>query len=241
MLLVFIVSSGCSSAYKPQAPFKESLHENVNASIPEATTQPSKPLNRISPSDQPTEVSKYDVVIVFPAVKYPETAKHIQDAIENGESNICTIDRSSADANRDKSLDGIPTKKGYDRDEWPMAMCSEGGSGADIAYVTPSDNRGAGSWVGNQLDGYKDGTRILFLIERDKSEMTSETLKPISPIIESTKSTDHIKEKAKEALSDIYYKNCTAVKEAGVAPIHVGEPGYSKSLDRDGDGVVCES
>ncbi|RAX47411.1 hypothetical protein DQ353_18785 [Arthrobacter sp. AQ5-05] len=37
-----------------------------------------------------------------------------------------------------------------------------------------------------------------------------------------------------------YYKNCTAVRNAGAAPIHRGEPGYSRKLDRDGDGVACE-
>jgi uncharacterized membrane protein YgcG len=38
----------------------------------------------------------------------------------------------------------------------------------------------------------------------------------------------------------VYYKNCTAVRAAGAAPIHRGEPGYGKHLDRDGDGVGCE-
>lgn len=38
----------------------------------------------------------------------------------------------------------------------------------------------------------------------------------------------------------VYYANCTAVRAAGAAPIHVGEPGYSRHLDRDGDGVACE-
>ncbi|MGP5387744.1 GmrSD restriction endonuclease domain-containing protein [Brachybacterium tyrofermentans] len=37
-----------------------------------------------------------------------------------------------------------------------------------------------------------------------------------------------------------YYKNCDAVRAAGAAPIHAGDPGYSKKLDRDGDGVGCE-
>ncbi|MFK0172271.1 excalibur calcium-binding domain-containing protein [Streptomyces sp. NPDC090306] len=37
-----------------------------------------------------------------------------------------------------------------------------------------------------------------------------------------------------------YYANCTAVRAAGAAPIHAGEPGYSSSLDRDGDGTACE-
>ncbi|MFE0530452.1 excalibur calcium-binding domain-containing protein [Micromonospora parva] len=39
---------------------------------------------------------------------------------------------------------------------------------------------------------------------------------------------------------DVYYANCTAVREAGAAPIHKGDPGYSRKLDRDGDGVGCE-
>ncbi|WP_329070098.1 thermonuclease family protein [Amycolatopsis sp. NBC_01480] len=40
--------------------------------------------------------------------------------------------------------------------------------------------------------------------------------------------------------SSVYYKNCTAAKAAGAAPLYVGEPGYRKALDRDGDGVACE-
>ncbi|MYR08554.1 DUF1524 domain-containing protein [Gordonia sp. SID5947] len=37
-----------------------------------------------------------------------------------------------------------------------------------------------------------------------------------------------------------YYANCSAVRAAGAAPIHAGEPGYRSGLDRDGDGVGCE-
>ncbi|MEU1231440.1 excalibur calcium-binding domain-containing protein [Streptomyces sp. NPDC005828] len=37
-----------------------------------------------------------------------------------------------------------------------------------------------------------------------------------------------------------YYENCDAVRDAGAAPIHKGEPGYAPHLDRDGDGVGCE-
>jgi hypothetical protein len=103
-----------------------------------------------------------DVVLQFPADKYPETALHIKEAIEAGESAYCTIDRKEADNNRKESLKSIPTKQGYDRDEWPMAMCAEGGAGADIKYISPSDNRGAGSWVSNQLESYPDGTRVKF-------------------------------------------------------------------------------
>jgi hypothetical protein len=37
-----------------------------------------------------------------------------------------------------------------------------------------------------------------------------------------------------------YYANCSAVRAAGADPIHAGEPGYGRHLDRDGDGVGCE-
>ncbi|MEI2269982.1 excalibur calcium-binding domain-containing protein [Microbacterium sp. No. 7] len=40
--------------------------------------------------------------------------------------------------------------------------------------------------------------------------------------------------------ADVYYKNCTAAREAGAAPVRRGDPGYAKHLDRDGDGVGCE-
>ncbi|MGA5067176.1 excalibur calcium-binding domain-containing protein [Streptomyces exfoliatus] len=40
--------------------------------------------------------------------------------------------------------------------------------------------------------------------------------------------------------SSVYYRNCTAVRAAGAAPIRAGEPGYGSHLDRDGDGVACE-
>lgn len=36
------------------------------------------------------------------------------------------------------------------------------------------------------------------------------------------------------------YPNCAAVRAAGAAPLHIGEPGYSRKLDRDGDGIACE-
>lgn len=37
-----------------------------------------------------------------------------------------------------------------------------------------------------------------------------------------------------------YFANCSAARAAGAAPIRAGQPGYSRKLDRDGDGVGCE-
>lgn len=39
---------------------------------------------------------------------------------------------------------------------------------------------------------------------------------------------------------EVYYPNCAAARAAGAAPVRVGQPGYGRHLDRDGDGVGCE-
>lgn len=43
-----------------------------------------------------------------------------------------------------------------------------------------------------------------------------------------------------EPADDVYYKNCTAARDAGAAPVYRGDPGYASHLDRDDDGVGCE-
>lgn len=68
----------------------------------------------------PSSTRSFAPKLVFPSDHYPETAKHIREAIAAGASSVCTIDRDGADENRKLSLSGIPTKKGYDRDEWPI-------------------------------------------------------------------------------------------------------------------------
>ncbi|WP_246106543.1 excalibur calcium-binding domain-containing protein [Pseudonocardia kunmingensis] len=40
--------------------------------------------------------------------------------------------------------------------------------------------------------------------------------------------------------SSVYFKNCSAARSAGAAPVRRGDPGYASRLDRDGDGVGCE-
>ncbi|MGG3652551.1 NucA/NucB deoxyribonuclease domain-containing protein [Bacillus pseudomycoides] len=108
---------------------------------------------------------RVEQVLEFPSSKYPETSAHIKEAIEKGETDICTIDRKGAAERRKQSLANVPTKKGYDRDEFPMAVCAEGGTGADIKYIKPSDNRGAGSYVGNKLEKFQDGTKVKIVVK----------------------------------------------------------------------------
>jgi hypothetical protein len=38
----------------------------------------------------------------------------------------------------------------------------------------------------------------------------------------------------------VTYTSCAEVRAAGKAPLHRGDPGYSRQLDRNGDGVACD-
>src|SRR6185503_13201904 len=78
---------------------------------------------------------------------------HISDAIAAGEPSLLHIDRADEDAHRAASLADYPPRTGYDRDEYAPAMSREGGAGADVRYIDPSDNRGAGATMGNALEG----------------------------------------------------------------------------------------
>ncbi|QNA91180.1 excalibur calcium-binding domain-containing protein [Massilia sp. Dwa41.01b] len=37
------------------------------------------------------------------------------------------------------------------------------------------------------------------------------------------------------------FANCAQARAAGAAPVRFGEPGYARHLDRDHDGIGCES
>jgi hypothetical protein len=79
-----------------------------------------------------------------------------------------------------------------------------------------------GSWVGNALEDYTDGTRVLFII----GKVTGVSEQTTTPEPASEPTTDP---------NEVHYANCAAVKAAGAAPIRTREPGYSFSLDRDKD------
>jgi hypothetical protein len=89
--------------------------------------------------------------------RWPESTDHISDAIAAGQPTLLHIDRTHADQHREESLAGYPPKPGLDRDEWVPAVSAEGGAGADVRYIDPADNRGAGSSMGNQLEPWCDG------------------------------------------------------------------------------------
>lgn len=39
----------------------------------------------------------------------------------------------------------------------------------------------------------------------------------------------------------VRYASCAEAKDAGATPLKKGDAGYRSALDRDGDGVACDS
>lgn len=97
--------------------------------------------------------------------KYPEGARHIEDALADGHPSELTIDRTGASSRGRQALRGYATESGKDLDEYPPKMFKEGGSGASIRPISPADNRGTGASVGNRLRKYPDGTKVKIEVE----------------------------------------------------------------------------
>lgn len=213
---------------------KELVAAGITTGYEDGTFKPQNHLSRAHISVFLARALKFEkgtIVLEFPADKYPQTASHISNAIENGYSAYCTIDRSGAEENRKASLAYMPTRAGYDRDEWPMAMCKEGGAGASVAYVESSDNRGAGAWIGNQLEQYPDGTRVLFKVVGNADNIST-----------TTQSQSKDSSSDADVLSNVptTFKNCTEMRKFYPNGVSTGHPAYDSKHDRDNDGWACE-
>jgi hypothetical protein len=122
--------------------------------------------------ERPSEV----VSITFDAAKYPNIKKHTDEAIAKGWPEVMVINREGAEERREKLLADIPTKPGYDRDEFPAAAGRGRGPGlergsdptgwqADVMYVPSSENRSHGSSLGAQLRRYCDGVKFRYAFQ----------------------------------------------------------------------------
>lgn len=96
--------------------------------------------------------------------RWPHVADHIQDAQAAGESTTCTLDRPGAEERRAAALASVPTRDAFDRDEYPWAMCAEGGLGADVRHVPSEENRSHGAWLGNTVERWPDGTVLVITV-----------------------------------------------------------------------------
>ena len=133
---------------------------------------PDKPEN----PDSGSSCTKPDTVqrLLFNADRYPNIRRHFRGAIRRGWPRTLVLNRPGADARRDRLLEDIPTRPGFDRDEYPPAVGRGKGKGlergrdprgwkADVRYVASSENRSHGASLGAKLDDFCNGTRFRYV------------------------------------------------------------------------------
>jgi hypothetical protein len=112
--------------------------------------------------------------ITFSKTKYPHIRRHFRAARRRGWPRTLVLNRRGADARRERLLQDIPTRDGFDRDEYPPAVGRGKGHGlergrhprgwkADVRYVSSAENRSHGSVLGIKLRRFCDGTRFRYV------------------------------------------------------------------------------
>lgn len=115
--------------------------------------------------------------LVFSRSRYRNIRRHVIRAVRKGWPRVMVLNRPGADARRDRLLEGIPTRRGFDRDEYPAAVGRGRANGksrglvrgtnprgwkADVAYVRSRENRSHGSSLGSKLRRFCNGTRFRY-------------------------------------------------------------------------------
>ncbi len=114
--------------------------------------------------------------LVFSALEYPNIRRHFRRAVARGWPRRLVVNREGADERRDRLLEDIPTKDGFDRDEYPPAVGRGRGRGleqgrnprgwnGDVRHVPSSENRSHGASLGAKLREFCDGTRFRYVFE----------------------------------------------------------------------------
>jgi hypothetical protein len=112
--------------------------------------------------------------ITFSKTRYPNIRRHFVAARRGGWPRTLVLNRPGADARRERLLEDIATRAGFDRDEYPPAVGRGRGKRlargshprgwmADVAYVPSSENRSHGSTMGIKLRRFCDGTRFRYV------------------------------------------------------------------------------
>jgi hypothetical protein len=112
-------------------------------------------------------------VLWFSARRYPHIRRHVLRALRRGWPRTLVLDRPGASARRNRLLRGIPTRPGFDRDEYPPAIARGVGPGltrgvapvgwlADVEYVPSRENRSQGAVLGHDLHPFCDGARFRY-------------------------------------------------------------------------------
>ena len=112
--------------------------------------------------------------IGFSSTKYPNIFSHYLRAVRAGWPKVLRLNRSGAEQRRNRLLDGLLTRSGFDRDEYPPAVGRGRGPGltrgsnptgwmASVRYVPSSENRSHGSVLGAKLRRFCNGTLFRYV------------------------------------------------------------------------------
>ncbi len=112
--------------------------------------------------------------IGFSSTKYPNIFRHYSRAVRAGWPRVLKVNRAGTDARRDRLLENVFTRSGFDRDEYPPAVGRGRGKGltrgtnptgwmASVQYVPSSENRSHGSVLGIKLRRFCNGTAFRYV------------------------------------------------------------------------------
>jgi hypothetical protein len=118
------------------------------------------------------------VRLTFSASKYPNIKRHTEQAIAKGWPSVMVLNRLGKDERRQRLLHNLPTRSGFDRDEYPAAVGRGRANGsrhglvrgtgplgwrADVMYVPSSENRSHGASLGGKLRRFCNGTKFRYV------------------------------------------------------------------------------
>jgi hypothetical protein len=143
-----------------------------SSTAPAATTTPASTDSATNPANCTTPRAVQN--ITFSKTKYPNIRKHFLRALRRGWPRTPVLNRTGAAERRARLLEGVATKPGYDRDEYPPALARGKGLGltkgidprgwrADVALVPAHENRSHGSTMGLKLRRFCNGTKFRYV------------------------------------------------------------------------------
>lgn len=103
-------------------------------------------------------------IICISASRYPGAASNILAGQQAGAGRFGIVNRAGVADRRRAALAGVPTRAGFDRDEFPMAVMRLTNRNVRIAHIPSADNRGAGSFIGHQLAPISNRRPITLLV-----------------------------------------------------------------------------
>ena len=135
--------------------------------------------------------------ITFSKTRYAHIRAHFLAALRRGWPRTLVLNRRGADARRERVLRDVPTRDGFDRDEYPPAVGAGKGEGlecgryprgwkAEVRYVPSSENRSHGSLLGITLWRFCDGTRFRYVFYRARSSLEGTRGARSGPVISRT-------------------------------------------------------